>query len=160
MVIQWKKGRDGPPNLTCVRADGTRTWRRVHPFFPTHDLVHCAVESVFGLTQAFFGLVASGWSLDDFDQRGPPARLPNEALWAENMVGLFDLERATGHVMAAAEFNAALAASLSAQGRPPFRSVTDADLARVRALVADLRGRWQVMAVGDTLAIPFPMAAA
>jgi len=26
--------------------------------------------------------------------------------------------------------------------------------------VADLRGRWQVMAVGDTLAIPFPMAAA
>jgi len=114
MVIQWKKGRDGPPNLTCVRADGTRTWRRVHPFFPTHDLVHCAVESVFGLTQAFFGLVASGWSFDDFDQRGAPARLPNEALWAENMVGFFDLERATGHVMAAAEFNAALAASLSA----------------------------------------------
>src|SRR6184192_4306812 len=110
--------------------------------------------------QAFFGLVASGWSLDDFDQRGSPARLPNEALWAENIVGLFDLERATGHVMAAAEFTAALAASLSAQGRPPFRSVTDADLARVRALVADLRGRWQVMAVGDTLAIPFPMAAA
>src|SRR5438874_8737594 len=93
MVIQWKKGRDGPPSLTCVRADGTRTWRRVHPFFPTHDLVHCAVESVFGFTQAFFGLVASGWSLDDFDQRGAPARLPKEALWAENMVGLFDIDR-------------------------------------------------------------------
>jgi hypothetical protein len=22
MVIQWKKGRDGPPHLTCVRTDG------------------------------------------------------------------------------------------------------------------------------------------
>src|SRR5207248_8783997 len=123
MVIQWKKGRDGPPNLTCVRADGTRTWRRVHPFFPTHDLVHCAVESVFGLTQAFFGLVASGWSLDDFDQRVAPARLSNEDLWGENKVLLFDLDRVIAHVMTAAEFNAALAAGVSAPGRPPFRSV-------------------------------------
>jgi hypothetical protein len=160
MIIQWKKGRDGPPNLTCVRADGTRTWRKVHPFFPSHDLLHCAVESAFGFTQAFFGLIASGWSLDDFEGRGAAARLPNEALWAENIVGLLDLERATGQRMSAEEFNAALSASLSAQGCPPFRPVTDPDLARVRALVGQLRARWQVVAVGETLEIPFPAAPA
>src|SRR5574341_775530 len=33
MVIQLKKGRDGPSTLTCVRADGSRTWGKEHPFF-------------------------------------------------------------------------------------------------------------------------------
>ncbi|HEY3279823.1 MAG TPA: hypothetical protein VGJ83_04865 [Gemmatimonadales bacterium] len=64
MIIELKKGRDGPANLACVRADGSRTWAREHPFFPVHDLTHCAVESVFGFTEAFFGLVAAGRSID------------------------------------------------------------------------------------------------
>lgn len=38
MVIQLKKGRDGPSTLACVRADGSRTWGKEHSFFPLHDL--------------------------------------------------------------------------------------------------------------------------
>lgn len=49
MVIQLKKGRDGPSTLACVRSDGSRTWGKEHPFFPLHDLTHCAVESVLGV---------------------------------------------------------------------------------------------------------------
>jgi len=56
MIIEIRKGRDGPPSLTCIRADGSRTWARMHPFFPLHDLTHLAVESVMGFDQAFFGL--------------------------------------------------------------------------------------------------------
>ena len=59
LTIEFKKTKDGRPSLACVRPDGTRTWARVHPFFPTHDLTHCAVESVLGFDQAFFGLVAA-----------------------------------------------------------------------------------------------------
>lgn len=51
MRVHIKKGRDGRPTLTCIRADGSRTWSRVHPFFPLHDLTHYAVESVLGLNQ-------------------------------------------------------------------------------------------------------------
>ena len=57
LTIELKKTKDGRPSLACVRPDGTRTWARVHPFLPTHDLTHGAVESVLGFDQAFFGLV-------------------------------------------------------------------------------------------------------
>ncbi len=93
MIVQLKKGRDAPATLACVRGDGSRTWVKLQRFFPLHDLTHYAVESVFGFDQAFFGLVASGWDIADFAAPGAAARLPAQALQAECMVGLFDLER-------------------------------------------------------------------
>jgi hypothetical protein len=81
MVIQLKKGRDGPATLACVRADGSRTWGKEHPFFPLHDLTHCAVESVLGFDQAFFGLIATGWNIDDFAKPGASARRALESRW-------------------------------------------------------------------------------
>ncbi|MGH7520615.1 MAG: hypothetical protein ACREMI_05010 [Gemmatimonadales bacterium] len=39
MGIQLKEGRDGPSTLACVRADGSRTWGKEHPFFPLHEAV-------------------------------------------------------------------------------------------------------------------------
>lgn len=56
---------------------------RLHPFFATHDLTHSAVESGLRLDQAFFGLIASGLSIDDFAQPGPAGRPSLEALSAE-----------------------------------------------------------------------------
>lgn len=156
MLIQLKKGRDGPSNLTCVRGDGTRTWGKLHPFFPVHDLTHCAVESVLGLQEGFFGLVASGWSIDDFVKPAAAARMPVEALWAESIVGLLDLERGAGQAMPASEFNAALAAALAGQGLAAFRQITAGELARVRALRDELRMRWQALPLGGTLDVPFP----
>jgi hypothetical protein len=156
MVIELKKGRDGPPNLACVRADGSRTWSKLHPSFPVHDLTHCAVESIFGFTEAFFGLVASGWGIDDFVRAGAAARLPQQARWAETLVGLFDLERAGGDVMTAARFDEALATALRGQGIAPFRPVGEAELAAVRALRDDLSARWRVLPLGGTLEVPFP----
>ena len=80
MFIQLKKGRDGPATLACVRADGTRTWGKEHPFFPVHDLTHCAVESVLGFDQAFFGLIAKGWDIDDFAKPRASRAMP----WSRN----------------------------------------------------------------------------
>ena len=151
MRIQLKNVPDGNPSLACVRADGSRTWSRVHPFFPIHDLTHYAVESVFGFERAFFGLVASGWDIDTFAEPGVAATLPAEAIWAECMVGLFDLERGTNHQMSGKEFSEALSQSLGDHDVPKFRPVTDAELAQVRALRHDLVGRWSALAPGDTL---------
>lgn len=154
MRIELKKGRDGPASLACVRPDGTRTWSREHPFFPVHDLTHCAVETVFGFTEAFFGLVASGWSIDATGT----AALPLEAHWAERIVGLLDLERGMGRRLTAPEFNDALAATLRQHQLAPFRPVTEAELARVRSLRTDLTARWHALPPGATLALPFPAA--
>jgi hypothetical protein len=156
MIIELKKGHDGPSTLSCVRADGTRTWGKLHPFFPVHDLTHCAVESVLGFREAFFGLVASGWAIDDFAAPGASRRFPEEARWAESIVGLFDLERGTGRIWTAPGFNEALAESLRGQGVAGFRPVAEQELARIRALRSQTQMLWDSLAPGDKLALPFP----
>lgn len=156
MTIELKKGAGGPPTLTCVRADGTRTWGKVHAFLPVHDLTHRAVESVFAFKEAFFGLVASGWDIDDFSAPGASKRFPLEARWAESIVGLLDLERGTGRVWSAPEFDQALAESLRGQGAAGFRPITESELARIRQLRDESQSRWDLLASGETLALPFP----
>ena len=156
LLIQFKKGRDSRPTLTCVRPDGSRTWSQVHFFFPIHDLTHFAVESVFGFTEAFYGLVRSGWTLDDFGKPGAASRHPPEALVAEHMVGLLDIERASGQLMDPSEFTEQLNRALTAQGLPAFRDVTGPELAEVRRMRGELQGRWAALAPGETLEIEFP----
>jgi hypothetical protein len=158
MVIELRKGADGPSTLVCVRHDGSRTWGKVQPFLPEHDLTHCAVESILELEDAFFGLVASGWNLDDFTARDAAARLPVEAHWAESIVGLLDLERATAKEWTAAEFNDALDASLRDQKVTPFRAIGADELARARTLRNRLQRQWAELPPGRTLAISFPVA--
>jgi len=157
--VQLKKGRDGPPTLACVRPDGTRTWARLHGFFPIHDLTHYAVESVLGFDAAFFGLIARGASIAAFTEPGAPARLPVQARWAEQIVGLLDLERGMSRLLGADEFTAALGQALERHGLPPFRPLTDAELGRVRTLRGELQARWRGLTPGATLEISFPAPA-
>lgn len=159
MKIELKKRKNGRPSLTCARGDGTRTWAQLHPFFPLHDLTHCAVESVLGFDQAFFGLVSSGWAIDDFSARGALARLPTQAHWAECIVGLLDRETAAGARWPATEFNQLLAASLQGQNVAPFRVLGDAELEKIRQLRDDLQARWIAVAPGETLEVMFPATA-
>lgn len=35
--------------------------------FPAHDMTHYAVETTFGYTEGFFGLVADGWDMSDWN---------------------------------------------------------------------------------------------
>jgi len=156
LKIQLKKGRDGPSTLVCIRPDGSRTWSKVHPFFPVHDLTHYAVESVLGFTQAFFGLLASGWNIDDFSRPLAARQQGSEALLAEMIVGIFDLERANRGIFGEVEFNAALAESLSGQGMPPFRFLSEDELRSVRTLRGDLVSRWWSVPEGESLEIDFP----
>ena len=156
MVIQIKNCRDGPATIACVRADGTRTWSKEHPFFPVHDLTHCAVESVLGFDQAFFGLIAAGWSIDDFEKPGAGRRMPFQAMVAEHVVGVFDRERALPQPLTAAEFNETVVASMPAGDRQAFQQLSEAQLARVRALRNSLEARWYASPVGETLEVRFP----
>lgn len=155
MLIRLKKGRDGPPTLACHRPDGSATWGKVNGFFPVHDLTHYAVETTLGLREAFFGLVAGGWTLEDFEATGVAARMPPEALVAEHIVGLLDQERATGNRWTAAEFNEALAVTVAKGDCPPFRPITDDELAAIRSLRSELTRRWGAVPYGGTLELEY-----
>ena len=159
MKIHLKRGRDGPSTLVCIRTDGTRTWSKLHPFFPVHDLTHFSVESVLGFTEAFFGLIASGWDIDSFSQPGASKRIGTEAALAEAIVGVLDLERAGRGVFDEAQFNAALAESLGAMGLPPFRFISGDELMRIRTLRGELVSRWWSVLEGHSLEVAFPATA-
>ena len=156
MLIHLKKGRDGPSTLACVRDNGSRTWGREHPFFPLHDLTHCVVESVLEFDEAFFGLIAAGWDIDEFAKPGASARMPPQALLAEHIVAVLDRERALPEPMTAAEVNEAVGASLASDDRLRLQQLTEAQLATVRTLRRALEARWHALPPGATLEIEFP----
>jgi hypothetical protein len=159
LEIRFKKASDGRASLAGIRGDGTTTWQRDRTggFFPVHDLTHYAVETTLGLDRAFFGLLSEGWNITDFGPPWPHGALPHEALLAELIVGLLDLESASGHRLAAAEMNQALRQKLQAAGAAPAsRDLTQAELDTIRATRARLIARWRAVTPGDTLVLRFP----
>lgn len=159
LIIAIKKKTDGSASLACRRADGSVTWQRQDGtqgrFFPLHDLTHYAVETVLGLDQAFYGLVASGWAFGDFGHPWPRGPMPAAAIAAELIVGYLDSERAAGTTWTAEEFNAKAAAYHAPRGEFPAFRLGEADLARIRQTRAALFARWEALPPGATLELPF-----
>jgi hypothetical protein len=159
IVIRIKKSKDGRTSLSCSRADGTVTWQRQEgkqaAFFPKHDLTHCAVESVLGQRQGFYGLVAAGWDFSDFGTPWPRGKLPADANVSEMIVGFFDLERSTGTTESASELNRKIAEYCAEQSLPSRRVLTEDELTRIRERCEELFAKWDAVQPGDALEIPF-----
>ena len=140
--------------LRCVRPDGSETWQKQErhgAFFVTHDLTHLAVESILHCRQGFYGLIASGWSIDDTTGKGVRGALPPEAGDVEAFVGLFDTERASATLWTADEFNEAMAIKTGGTAR----RLTSEDLAAIRRRRAELMAQWSALPRGDTLELSF-----
>lgn len=153
--IRMKKGRDGPHTLACTRADGSTTVQHNRQgFFPLHDLMHYAVETVLGYRRGFYGLVAQGWGLEDFGAPWPRGRLPADLDPVEEVVGRLDLEAATGHPTDAGELNAMVREWAEGKAWKPA-PITAAELDRIRALAGDLRSRWLALEPGGSIDLVF-----
>lgn len=161
LQIRFKKNADGAVALTCTRADGTATWQRQDGrragFFALHDLTHFAVESVLGCREAFYGLIANGWNITDFESRID--QLAGEALRVETLVGLLDTERADGVPRTAEELNSQAAMHYESRGgsdEPPV--VTEGQLGEIRRLRDVLFSRWASVPAGESLELEFDAA--
>lgn len=147
MQIEIVKQPDGGGVLRCIRQDGSVSWQkqaRHAAHFALHDLTHFSVETVLGYRQGFFGLIAEGWDVDDTTGKGARGPLPAEALEVEQIVGLFDSERASGTLWTAEEFNAFSP-----------RTLTDAEIQGVRAKRSVLFRQWAAVAPGEKLELGF-----
>ena len=162
LQIRLKKNADGTAALTCTRADGTTTWQRQDAnrarFFVLHDLTHYAVETTLGCREAFYGLVASGWNITDFESQID--QLTGEALRIETLVGLLDTERADGVPRTATQLNELAAMhyvsrgeSRGAPGKPPV--VSESQLKEIRRLRDELFARWGSVGAGEALELVF-----
>ncbi len=124
-----------------------------------HDIAHFAVETILGFQQAFYGLVAGGMNIADFNVAAADKtlRLPHEAIWAEFIVGLLQLELAAGEPFV--DFNAQLLRAL-ANSRKPLptpKTIGEETLAAIRSLINDLLRRWAETPQGGTLELQFEM---
>lgn len=163
LTIRLKKAPDGTSALTLVRADGSTTWQRQlgaqARFFPHHDLTHFAVETELDIRRGFYGLVAEGWEFSDFADPWPKGALPPEALAAETIVGMLDVDRAMRArgepPMTAAGMTALIAANYEAQGNPSPPVLTEDQLARIRARLEELFAAWESLAAGEAIQIRF-----
>jgi hypothetical protein len=157
MLIRFHKGRDVDV-LTCIRPDGSTTWNRLGPrSLPiAHDLMHYAVETTLGLRNAFFGLVAAGWDITTFAERGAARRLPPEAVQVEFLVGQLQSEL-LGPQSDEAIFLATLRQSFTNAG-VAMLEVTPGQLHRIRAHVRGLLDRWHALPVGESIELGFGLS--
>lgn len=109
MIVRLRKA-SREPVITCERADGSVTYMKTRHggFFPRHDLMHYAVETTLGLRESFLGLVASGWSLEDFSRPGIARDLPEQSKQTEFVVGEIERRVMFGDPVDADSFNAFL----------------------------------------------------
>ena len=122
-------------------------------FGAEHDLAHYAVETALGYRRAFFGLIASGRSIESFEEKDTHNRsahlLEPEAGWAEYLAGALQGEDAGGsrldaatlleqmktHVASRRKVGSAFAASSPEGVGFPFpEDLTDAQLDSARTL--------------------------
>lgn len=98
MDILFTKTGSGEDVLSCKRKDGSVTWVHVSKFFILHDLCHYAVEKSLSLKQAFFGMLAEGTDITEFElpKEQRPFELTPEALFAEHLVNLLVIDYTQG----------------------------------------------------------------
>ena len=155
MNIQFTKKKDRKHTITCCRNDGTVTWMQVDDFFIFHDLMHYAVETTLQYKNAFYGMLAAGTNITDFElpKEQRPFNITPEAFNAECIVNLALVEFSQGRVE---DFNKALKDSYEksefTNEAPQF---DHAAIEQVHASFAALVLQWNTLPFGESLNLPF-----
>ena len=159
MQVSIAKRMDGLGVLRCRRDDGSETWQRQSErhavYYTYHDLTHFAVETTLGFTRGFYGLIASGWEIEETTGKGSRGKLPMEAGHVEMIVGLFDRERASGVEWSAADFNEFARLHCESRGGEAPRELTEDQLRAVRQRRGELFRQWEAVAPGEELQLTF-----
>lgn len=160
LQIVFKKHKNKSNTLSCTRKDGSQTWSKIHPGIAIHDLIHYAVETTLDFQNAFYGLLAQGYNIEDFAlprAERPvallPKNLPFEALYTEFVVGLFQMETLSNKPYL--DFNGLLKDVYTEKGLEGFRPLKDEQLHDIRLKIKTLNQSWKETAYGKALVLEF-----
>ena len=161
MKLKIKKRDNGDAVMTFVRDDGSATSGRLGAggFGAVHDLTHYVVESTLGLRAGFFGLLAQGWNIPDFEVKSAARQLPDESIVAECIVGQLTNAVIGGHEPSADEFNWLVAAAVAGV-RPGVHApaVSAEVLQRMNRQLGGLLAQWRALPPGGAIALEFSLA--
>lgn len=161
MKFLLKKRGSGEAIVTFVRDDGTSTSGQLGQagFGAVHDLTHYVVETMLRTRAGFFGLLAGGWDIADFERRGAARQIPDDAIAIECVVGQLTNCAFNGTEPTAAEFNWLVTEAL--RGVRPHGTAPTVDEATLGEMVAQLTAltrRWRELSPGGTMELPVELA--
>ncbi len=160
MTILFTKETHKPSTLSCQRADGSRTFTKLNPAIEIHDLAHYVVEVELGFNNAFYGLLAQGYDIQDFElpiEERPeeliPVNLSDEALQTEHIVNLLQvhLSEQDGNF----DVLASLKIILKENNLPFPELLTQEKLDGIFKKLRMLYARWMDLGQGDALELTF-----
>ena len=154
MELIFKKG-NAKNSITCRRPDGTATWMEADTFMILHDLTHYVVETCLHIKSGFYGLLAQGLGITDFEkkQKIKPADLPPDGIRAEVLVNLFLTERNDNREIE--DFNSEYR-ELSKKYKLSAETIDDGSLLKVREGVDAIVKKWKALPAGESLVFSFP----
>jgi hypothetical protein len=155
MEIKFTKKLSGDHVLSCKRNDGTETWRHVSNFFISHDICHYAAETIIPLNNAFFGMVAAGTDIENFDlpkeQRN--FQLTEEAILAEHLVNLLTIEVTQGKMENFLDVFSGIYEEHV--GTKLYLLITENKLEEIRNKCVDLLQQWNLLEETKTMNLFF-----
>jgi hypothetical protein len=154
MEISFVKKKEGKHIISCRRKGGTETWTHITPFFVLHDLCHYAVETNLKMKSAFYGMLAAGTSISDFElpKEQRPFELTDEALLAEHLVNLLTIEHSQGKLN---NFTEMFSASYKRPGEDFLSMLKHGKLEEIRKDFQQLADRWNALEEESVLKLDF-----
>jgi len=155
MEILFTKTGDKEHVLSCRRKDGTVTWHHDSVFFLLHDLCHFAVETVLKFTGGFFGMLASGTDITEFDlpKEKRTMQLTAEAIFAEHLVNLLVIEYKQGRMDNLIEVFYCIHDEYIDSAL--LQQLSEDKLEEIRIKYAGLMKQWNILPVNQTLSLVF-----
>ncbi|MGI8951627.1 MAG: hypothetical protein ACR2FN_08585 [Chitinophagaceae bacterium] len=155
MEICFKKIREKEHVISCKRKDGSDTWMKTDEFFVMHDLMHYAVETTLHYKTAFYGMLAQGVSITDFElpKNERTFSLTKEAGFAENIVNVLFIELRQQKFP---DFNSTITEIYRMNNyseEPPL--LTEIQLQNIRAKFHELCAKWNSLKTNETLQLMF-----
>jgi len=155
MEVKFIKNSVKDHVLSCKRNDGTETWRHVSNFFISRDICHYAAETIIPLNKAFFGMVAAGTDIQNFDlpKEQRTFQLTEEAILAEHLVNLLTIEAIQGKMENFLEVFSEIYEEHV--GTKLYRLVTENKLEEIRNKLSELLQQWNLLEETKTMTLLF-----